>query len=479
MPTVNKNTPLLHRKEFQLMTPAPAATVAGAFMIASDSGNFNNSMYIRSATEHYFYNHDEDAFLLIPSGALAGTFGAGACGVFHPWSINYTANGGSTTSVTVAAGTHNITGRAVGQTIEFISAGSSSGFRTTVASILNNAGAGTITLNLTDAAPAAIANAHTFRITTGRFYVMSAGTIAAGIFKVFDVATMAWQANLGTTNLPATWGTDGKLVVAYNFGESYATGTATAGGASTLTNSGKAWTTNQWTNYQIRITAGTGIGQVRTIASNTGTVITTSAAWTTQPDATSQYIIEANEDFLYLLGNNAVTMYRYSISANTWTVMAPTTARAAAPGAGMSANAIGITGDSLWATENAILNGRYIYSLRGGASGVLDRFDIAGGTAGAGAWAAVTTINGETFTTGSSAFPMGEFLYVRKDATNRIFKYSVVDNAWRPFATNLYADGTALVGHKIWVKNLPGSTDVKWLYTLQNTGTVLHRILII
>lgn len=478
MAVTNKNQALLHRKEFQMMTPAPVATAAGVFMIASDSGNFNNALLVASATAHYLYNHDEDAFLQIPSGALAGTFGAGACGVFHPWSINYTATGGSTTSVTVAAGTHNITGRAVGQTIEFISAGSSSGFRTTIASILNNAGAGTITLNLTNAAPAAIANAHTFRITTGRFFVMNAGTTAAGIFKVFDVATSAWQANLGTTNLPATWGTDGKLVVAYNFGESYATGTATAGGASTLTNSGTAWTTNQWTNYQIRITAGTGIGQVRTIASNTGTVITTSAAWTTQPDATSQYIIEANEDFLYLLGNNAVTMYRYSISANTWTVMAPTTARAAAPGAGMSANAIGITGDSLWATENAILNGRYIYSLRGGASGVLDRFDIAGGTAGAGAWAAVTTINGETFTTGSSAFPMGEFLYVRKDATNRIFKYSVVDNAWRPFATNLYTDGAAVLGHKIWVKNFDSAGTVRWLYTLQNTGSVLHRIMI-
>ena len=479
MPTVNKNTPLLHRKEFQLMTPAPAATVAGAFVVAPDSGLFNNSLYMVSATTHYLYNHEEDAWLQIPSGALAGTFGAGACGVYHPWSINYTANGGSTTSVTVAAGTHNITGRTVGQSIEFISAGAASGFRTTVTSILNNAGTGTITINFADTAPTAILSSHTFRTGTGRFYIMNAGTTAAGIFKVFDMATMAWQANLGTTNLPATWGTDGKLVLPFNFGEYFATGTATAGGASTLTNSGKAWTTNQWTNYQIRITAGTGMGQTRTIASNTGTVITTSAAWTTQPDATSQYIIEANEDFLYLLGNNAVTMYRYSISGNTWTVMAPTTARAAAPGVGMSANGIGVTGDSLWGNENAILNGRYIYSLRGGASGVLDRFDIAGGTAGAGAWAAVTTINGETFTTGSSAFPMGEFLYVRKDATNRIFKYSVVDNAWRPFATNLYTDGAALVGHKIWVKKLPGSTDVMWLYTLQNTGTVLHRILII
>lgn len=477
MAIANKNLPLLHRKEFQMMTQAPAATVAGAFVVAPDSGNFNNSLYVRSATEHYLYNHDEDAYMQIPSGALAGTFGAGACGVYHPWSINYTATGGSTTSVTVAAGTHNITGRAVGQTIEFLSAGTASGFRTTITSIMNNAGAGTITLNLAGTAPTAILNTHTFRLTTGRFYVMNAGTIAAGIFKVFDVATVAWQANLGTTNLPATWGTDGKLVVAYNFGEQYATGTATAGGASTLTNSAKAWTINQWTNYQVRITAGTGIGQIRNIASNTGTVLTTSAAWTTTPDATSQYVIEANEDWLYLLGNNAVTMYRYSISANAWTVLAPTTARSGAPIAGMTANAVSITGDALWASESAILNGRYIYSFRGG-SATLDRFDIAGGTAGAGAWAIVAYVGTETFNTGSSAFPMGGFLYVRKDATNRFFKYSVVDNAMRPFATNLYTDGAALLGHKIWVKNLPGS-DIKWLYSLSNTGTPLHRVMII
>jgi hypothetical protein len=300
---------------------------------------------------------------------------------------------------------------------------------------------------------------------------MNAGTTAAGIFKVFDIATIAWQASLGTTNLPATWGTDGKLVLAYNFGEQFATGTATAGAASTLTNGAKAWATNQWANYQVRITAGTGKGQIRQIASNTGTVLTVAAAWTTTPDATSQYAIEASEDYLYLLGNNAVTMYRYSISANTWTVLAPGAARAGAPVAGMSANAFGVTGYSTWADENAILNGRYIYSLRGG-SGTIDRYDIPANT-----WAAVVTINAETFGAGSSAVNMGEFLYIRKDATHRYFKYSVADNCIRPFATNLYPDGTAIVGSKLWVKNLANS-DIKFLYSLQNTGTVLHRVMI-
>ena len=291
------------------MTPAPVATAAGSFVVPSDSGNFNNALFVVSATVHYLYNHEEDAWLQIPSGALAGTFGAGACGVFHPWSINYTANGGSTTTVTVAAGTHNITGRAVGSTIEFISAGTASGFRSTITGILNNAGTGTITLYFADTAPTAILNTHTFRLTTGRYFVMNAGTVAAGTFKVYDLGVSAWQANLSTTGLPATWGTDGKLVVPYNFGEIYATGTATSATGTTIVNSGKTWTTNQWTNYQVRITAGTGIGQVRVISSNTATTLTV-PAWTTNPDATSVYAIEADENALYLLGNNVVTMYK-------------------------------------------------------------------------------------------------------------------------------------------------------------------------
>jgi len=66
-------------------------------------------------------------------------------------------------------------------------------------------------------------------------------------------------------------------------------GVATAGGASTLTDSSKSWTTNDWTNGTIYIISGTGAGQEGTISSNTGTVITVSSNWTTQPDTTSSY----------------------------------------------------------------------------------------------------------------------------------------------------------------------------------------------
>lgn len=58
-------------------------------------------------------------------------------------------------------------------------------------------------------------------------------------------------------------------------------------------------------------------------------------------------------------------MYRYSISLNTWTVMAPTVARAGAMVAGGGANRAGKTGDENWANESDIKDGRYIYSFRG------------------------------------------------------------------------------------------------------------------
>ncbi|MCC6313433.1 MAG: hypothetical protein IT337_05435 [Thermomicrobiales bacterium] len=70
-----------------------------------------------------------------------------------------------------------------------------------------------------------------------------------------------------------------------------ASGTATAGGAATLTMSGAGWEINRWRNGYIQITDGTGAGQRRRIASNTGTVITVARNWSTQPDTDSTFVI--------------------------------------------------------------------------------------------------------------------------------------------------------------------------------------------
>lgn len=550
----NYNKPKLNRKEWQGMQLAPVATSAATFFMGDITSRDNTLMYVTSATSQFLYHHDEDNFVPIPSAALAGTFGAGACGTYYPWSITYTANGGSTTSVTVAAATHNITGIVIGKTIEFISAGTASGERRTITSVdLSGAGAGTLTLYFDTAVSTAILNTHTFRIASGSYFVMNAGTIAAGIFKRYDVATVAWQASLATTNLPATWATDGKLTSfaaepgvlltktatggttttlalstalwdtdvyknrtlmiisgtgkgqiatitsntsnTLNFSAlttapdatsvfqiitfaPYTIGVATATTATTLSNAAKTWEVNGWTNYQVRIISGTGMGQTRIISSNTATQLTV-PAWTVTPDTTSVYVIEPNEDYLYLLGNAAVTVYKHSVSANTWTVMAPTTARAAAPGLALSGDAVIRTGDAIWANESAIRDGRYIYSFRGGATAAVDRLDTAGGTAGAGAWLAVNYVGSQTFTTGSSYFVTGRYIFIKKEATGNIYKFSIRGNYLEPLALNQYTEGAAVLGNKIWVHDFDGTGTILWLYSVINSGVPIHRLMLI
>lgn len=76
-----------------------------------------------------------------------------------------------------------------------------------------------------------------------------------------------------------------------------ATGTATGGTAGsgttfgTLLNSGAGFTVNDLTGRFLKITGGTGVGQVKMISSNTATAITIVGSWTAS-DATSTYAIQ-------------------------------------------------------------------------------------------------------------------------------------------------------------------------------------------
>lgn len=479
MAETQNNTPILNRKEWQTMMPAPTTTSAGAFVISPTTSNRRYSMLVSSATVHYLYDHQEDDWLPIASGAFGGTFGAGACGSHLAWSITYTATGGSTTTVTVNAATHNINGNVVGDEIEFLSGTAGNiGQRRTITAIETNIGTGTITITF-NAAPNAVANNDTFRVSSGSFFVLVPGTLSASTFKRYDIATGTWNA-LTSTGLSATWGTDGRLVSPYVRTDSYDSGTATSGSSTTLVCTGKNWTADQWINYQVRITGGTGVGQKSRITDNTTDTLTFGAGATI--DSSSTFVIEGDENAIYALGNNAVTMYKYSISANTWATVSPTTARAGAPIAGMSADWIGTTGDTNWADITDIKDGRYIYSLRGGTS-VMDRFDISGGTNGAGAWTAVTYQPSlTTFATGDSTEWSGQYLYIAKEGTaaipQRIYKYDLIGNTVLPFSTDWYLGGAAVLGNKMWIKNLSTAGAVKWLYVLQSTSTNLRRIMI-
>lgn len=482
MAEIQNNIPVLHRKEWQTMMPAPTATAANSFVVFDPLGQSNYALYMLSATVHYLYHHDEDDWVQIPSGAFSPALTAGACGAFHPWSITYTGNGGSTTTIQVAAATHNIVGSVVGGVVEFLSGTAANlGLRRTITAIKADNGTGNITLTLDSALPSAFASTDTFRCNIGSFFIFTSGIVTTSSFRRFDLGTMSWVGTLSITGIAATFGTDGRMVSPARYGVSYDTGTATSATGTTLVDSGAGWGVDQFINFQVRITGGTGIGQIRTITDNDATSITV-ATWTTTPDATSTYSIEGDENSLYLLGNNAVTMYKYSISGNTWATVSPTTARAGAAIAGMSADFVGVTGDAGWANVAALKDGRYIYSLRGGTS-VIDRFDISGGTNGAGAWLQVSYPNNiTTFAAGDSTFMDGRYLYIAKEGSatvpQRFYKFSVRGNYLEPVTTDWYLGGAAAQGNKIWVKSLSSTGAVKWIYCLQQTVTNLRRIMV-
>jgi hypothetical protein len=480
MPTTNGNRKILDLKRWEFCTPAPTATVAGSF-IASSRHDRQQQLYVASATVQYLYSAQEDAWVQIPSGALAGTFAVGACGTATSVGPSGTATAGTTSTITTNLTlARNLRGYSI-----HITGGPNAGATLAISS--NTVGATSVITVPVQAS--AFTASTTFRLLTPRWYVLNAitasGTTTANVFKFYDFALNTWgAAETGATDgvaPAAVIGTDSKLIATPSWqGEGYAafaTGTATAGGASTLTNSAKTWTVNQWANSQVRIVSGTGAGQIRTIASNTATVLTTSAAWTTNPDATSVYSIEGNDDFIYYMGSAAVTLFRYSISAGTWTTLSPTAARAAAPAVGMSGHWIWEATDAAWTNESAILNGRYIYSFRGGAGAVLDRYDIAANT-----WASALTYAPatEVFGAGSKYVYRNNAIYVQKDATGRWFRHNVVTSEQDGWSTMTYTQGAAIAGDTSFdVHYADGATEIDYVYMVLNTSTVMLRAMVI
>lgn len=478
MATTNGNRKILDLKRWEMVAPLPATTAAGAF-ITSSRHYRQQQLYVASSTSAWLYNPSEDGWTPVASPALAGTFGAGAAGVAGSVSIGastalsqLTATAGTTTTITT---NQNFQRDLRGYSVH-ITGGPNAG----ATLVIRSNTTGTNSVITVDAQASAFSASTTYRLVTPVWYVVGAGTLASGSFRKYDFATNTWT-TLSNTGLPTTIGTDSRLVSTPSWFLSdyvaFATGTATSGGVNTITNTAKAWTTNQWTNYQVRIVSGTGAGQIRTISSNTGTQITVSANWTTNPDATSAYSIEGNDDYLYYMGTAAVTLYRYSISGNTWTTLTPAVARAGAPGAGMSGHWVYGATDSAWTAENSIRNGSRIYSFRGSNTSLLDFYDIA-----ANSWTNGVAYSpaSEVHTTGTKWIYSGDYLYGQVTNIGRWFRYNLVTQEQDGWSAMVFPQGAALVGDTAFdVTYIDGATQILYVYMGLNTSTAMLRQMVI
>jgi hypothetical protein len=287
--------------------------------------------------------------------------------------------------------------------------------------IVGNTSGTTPTIQLSDALSFTPASGDRYEILSGRLYMLGSGSVAAGSWRYWDVATQSVSANLSNTNQPtlgATLGVVHQMIaldegyVPYNRnpGEGFLVGaatydasvtawskgclTATASAAGTITGqatSGDASVlANEYRNFQIRIVEDTAtptaVGQRRRITSHTAgasAVYTLASNWTVTPSSTAKFVIENDTDKILLWQSNQTNTWNWNITAGTWDTTT-WAARTTAQTAGQAHQAFSIVPDG---DKNARQS--FIYSHRVTGSSIYDIFDIAGGTTGA--WTTAVT----------------------------------------------------------------------------------------
>jgi len=247
--------------------------------------------------------------------------------------------------------------------------------------------------------------------------------------------------------------------------------TATAGTASTLTMGTSSWITNQYTDHDVIITGGTGVGQRRRIASNTATVLTLAATvtgnartgnWTTTPDATSTFKIVPSSDFIYYQpGNGSTAIYRIDVVQTTgaaWSASLATAPAGIGPGSNMFFPGSYSPG--------------YLIALRGNATATVYLFNI-----GTKAWTTLTTFAGsETFTTGANACMLHgkRKMFVQKEAQARCYAFDLLTGILEPAGVMPYASPGAYDGKR--AKFVKTADGVEWIYLLRAGGQEFYRI---
>lgn len=82
-------------------------------------------------------------------------------------------------------------------------------------------------------------------------------------------------------------------------------GLATAGGSTTLTDSGKSWTVDEWKGCIVQLTNGTGSDSFqnwRTITGNTANQLSVDSAWSQNPSVDTEYVILGSEKWTEVSG---------------------------------------------------------------------------------------------------------------------------------------------------------------------------------
>lgn len=509
---------ILDKPEWRPLAVAPNASAAGT-QIACDLRNNEDRhpeiFQLVSATVLNAYNAKNDGWNFVGSPALTGTFGAGSAMVVAPSQGPRGSIGAGSSTTKLVTSTNlgvviplnKLGNRSAGRgfKIRVIDNGAGGSGKIEERLIVANTESNTPTIYLDSALSFTPVTGSTYEILSGRVYMLSAGTLAAGMWKYFDIATNTFSGNLATANLPATIATNSNLIALDELhvpsnrapGEGYfGQITASATGASSITGSSlPALLADQFRNFQIRVvedtTNPTAVGQRRIISTHTAgasAVFTTSTAWAVTPSATAKFVIENSNEIILTTGGQTAT-YTYNpiaigaATADTWSntrYAARTTAIAAG---GMTVHGFGVP---MPFTDDADMLYRHsqIFSFRGGSTVNMDILNVAG--AAAGSWTSGASYGsiGTNFAIGSciaydSASNNGEIAYIQLNGTQNFLRFNMFNKDMNQWAQIRYPQGAAVEGCRLaCVPWFDGSTPVGMLHQLRSTGAELFDIVI-
>jgi hypothetical protein len=529
---------VIDRQMWVQVAPAPNAHAAGGGMACDLRNDLSRNPFVYqlvSAAALNRYNIVQKGWDLVANPGLGGTFAAGAGCVFAP-SLGLTGSIGAgctttsivTTTAMTAVGVNMLANRGgsgeYGFKIRIIGNSAGSSGKIEERWIVSNTGGTTPTLTLDNALTFTPASGDTYEILAGRIFMLSAGALAATIFRSFEVASNT-LASLSNTNLPATIDTGFSAValdeqyVPYDHkpGEGFVIGAGQYDGTSkyclTATNSAAGSLTgqatdgdaavlqNEYRNFQIRIVEDiaipTAVNQRRIIASHTAgasPVYTLGSNWAVTPSTTAKFVIEY-PNLILLRSSATAVIYTYnysgatinngtnSIASNAWHVTYFGNA-GGVMGAGCTAFcSFGIEPDNDKNSRHS-----FVYFFRGSAATTLDCLDIAGGTAGAWSNAIVYDGAAKTLTTGASGqyAPCdneGRFAYINSYTASMIsqmFRFDVKNRVMSVITPTDYIQaGTAAAGNRVATyAAIDGTDKYTIVLVLAHLATVTQELII-
>ena len=314
-------------------------------------------------------------------------------------------------------------------------------------------------------------------IVYGSVLALISNGVAAPTWQRYNIATNAWSA-LSVTNLPATFGTDGSIAfpspAMNNYTGSYH---ATVLQTITATASAAIGATSVTVSALPTALPANAVLNFGTTASPKYAVLTAAAAAAATSITVRPLTVALGGtetalwyDHMYLVGNNATQMYRYTLSSNAWST---TSANAGNPALAAVTAAPGAGGALKWLPGD---NTGRLVCIRGAASASVYLYDLVANT-----WSTLTFHPAtETFTTGtcfgveldSNGKPIR--VLMQKDATNRIYRLDVTNANLTPMATQwLLSQGAAAVGDRASI--LKTTDGIQFFYMILNTSSSFVR----